>query len=44
MVMASELQFSLKAVKKDMEEVRQPNLIHTFKRHNLYDFSVSLCD
>lgn len=44
MVMASALQFSLKAVRKDMEEVRQPNLIHTFKSHiYLYD-SVSLCD
>lgn len=45
MVMASALQFSLKAVIKDMEEVRQPNVIHTFKSHNyLYDSSLSLCD
>lgn len=45
MVMASALQFSLKAVIKDMEEVRQPNLIHTFKSPNyLHDSSVSLCD
>lgn len=45
MVMASALQFSLKAVIKDMEEVRQPHVIHTFKSHNyLYDSSLSLCD